>query len=124
MRNLYKNLLPIFVVALVSTAVIPSVRAQDNIQVNENEIVIVVHGIVCSFCSQGVTKKLSKLSFIDSSKYTKGVRVDIENQRVTIAVKVDVKVDYGQIFASIKSGGYEPVSAYTDDGEAITPEGN
>jgi len=83
-----------------------------NINVNENEVVIIVNGIVCSFCSQGVTRKLSKLPFIDQSKYKKGVKVEIENQKVTIAVKPDSEFDINEVFRSIKSGGYEPVMAY------------
>ena len=96
-----------------------------NIKVNENEIVIIVNGIVCSFCSQGVTRKLSKLPFIDQSKYKKGVKVEIENQKVTIAVKPDSEFDVIEVFRSIKSGGYEPVIAYQNvdnDVIAIKPQ--
>ena len=123
MRNLHKNFLAAFVAMLIGMAAAQPAQSQENISVNQNEAIIVVHGIVCSFCSQGVTKKLSKLPFIDPSKYTKGVRVDIENQKVTIAVKPEAEIDFEQVFASIKSGGYEPIKAYTSNGEAITPEG-
>ena len=98
----------------------------DNIEVRNGEAVIVVQGIVCTFCSQGVRRKLSKLSFIDSSKYTKGVKVDIENQKVTIAIKPGSEIDIEQVFKSIKSGGYEPVVAFQNiDGERVVlyPEG-
>ncbi len=122
MRNLYKNFLAAFVVVLVSMTAAFPVYAQEEISVNKNEAVIVVSGIVCSFCAQGLTKKLSKLSFIDTSKYTDGVMVDIENQKVTIAVKGGDSIDFDEVFFAIKSGGYEPVNAYTFDGEIITPE--
>jgi len=79
------------------------------------EAVIIVHGIVCSFCSQGVTRNLSKLSFIDKSKYTKGVKVEIEDQKVTIAIKSGDTLDLSQVFKSILKGGYEPVEAYVSD---------
>lgn len=88
-----------------------------NIKVLPNEAVIVVHGIVCSFCSQGVTRSLSKLSFIDPSKYTKGVKVEIEDQKVTIAIKPDQTLDLEQVFSSITKGGYEPVEAYVSDAD-------
>ncbi len=96
--------------------------ADSEVKVEHNESVIIVHGIVCSFCSQGVIKKLSKLDFIDPSKYTKGVKVDIENQKVTIAIKPDMEPDFDAIFASIKSGGYEPIKAYTSNGNIHTPK--
>ena len=104
------------------TPAINEALADADIVVEPSESVIIVHGIVCSFCSQGVTKKLSKLDFIDPSKYTKGVKVEISDQRVTIAIKSGMEPDFDTIFASIKSGGYEPVKAYTDDGKIHLPE--
>ncbi|MEE8306887.1 MAG: heavy metal-associated domain-containing protein [Gammaproteobacteria bacterium] len=78
-----------------------------------NDYVVHVHGMVCSFCAQGVTKKISKLPFIDRSKYTKGVKVEIENQKVTVAVKPDERLDVPALFKAIKSGGYDPVDVWT-----------
>jgi copper chaperone CopZ len=71
--------------------------------------------MVCSFCAQGVTRNLSKLPFIDRSKYIKGVKVEIEKQKVTIAVKPENTLDLSQVFKSILKGGYEPVEAYVSD---------
>lgn len=73
--------------------------------------VIDVSGIVCQFCSLGVAKKVSKLPFIDQSKFDKGVKVDIHNQRVTIAVKNDL--DQAALYTAIKDGGYHPIETYT-----------
>lgn len=86
-----------------------------DVAVLPGEVIIIVHGIVCSFCSQGVTRNLSKLSFIDKSKYTKGVKVEIEDQKVTIAIKQNDVLDLLQVFKSITKGGYEPVEAYVND---------
>lgn len=97
-----------------------------NVEVRDGEAVIIVQGIVCSFCSQGVKKKLSKLPFIDDTRYSKGVKVEIEIQRVTIAIKPGTEFDMEQVFKSIKSGGYEPVVAYNNAaGDLVTvyPEG-
>lgn len=89
-----------------------------------NEAIIEVHGIVCSFCSQGVTRKLAKLPFIDASKYTKGVKVEIEQQKVTIAIKRGTTLDIKEVFDSIRSSGYEPIKAtiYQDE-KIITRNG-
>ena len=81
-----------------------------------NEAVIFVHGLVCSFCAIGVQKKLSKLPFLDKSKYTKGVFVEIEKQKVTIALKKGAKFDIKAITKAIKSGGYAPIKIYIADG--------
>ncbi len=124
MKHLYKNYLTILSIALMGMMVPLHASAQEKVTVNPNEVVIIVHGIVCSFCSQGVTKKLSKLPFVDPSKYTKGIKVDIENQKVIVAIKPNLHTDFDQIFSSIKSGGYEPITAYTADAATITPKGN
>ena len=73
------------------------------------DYVIHVNGIVCEFCSIGVTKKVSRLPFIDKSQYNKGVKVDVEHQRVTIAVLDGASLDQEALFKAIRSGGYEPV---------------
>jgi hypothetical protein len=80
-----------------------------------DDYVVHVHGLVCSFCAKGVTKKVSKLSFIDRSKYNKGVRVEIEDQKVTIAVLPDQTPDVDALFAAIVSGGYEPIGIFSID---------
>ncbi len=85
------------------------------------DYVINVNGIVCEFCSLGVAKKVSKLPFIDRSKYNDGVAVDISNQNVTIAVKGDAQLDQDQLFAAIEAGGYNPVTIWrvSDGGERV-----
>lgn len=73
------------------------------------DYVVDVNGIVCEFCSLGVTKKVAKLPFIDKTRYTNGVNVDIENQQVTIAVKDGAELDVDALFKAIESGGYNPI---------------
>ncbi len=82
------------------------------ITVNQNEAVFEVHGIVCSFCSKGVEKKLSKLPFIDRSKSRNGVFVEIEKQKVTAFIKPGHEVDVQASFEAIRSGGYDPIRVY------------
>ena len=120
MKHIFKTLL-IASLALFIVAPAFAVEKTTEVKVEPNEIVIAVQGIVCSFCAQGVQKKLSKLSFVDPSKYTKGIKVDIEGQQVTMAIKPNTKADLAEIFASIKSGGYEPVTAHiNENGNGIT----
>lgn len=76
------------------------------------DYLIQVNGIVCDFCAIGVTKKISKLKFIDRSKYTKGVDVDVQAQLVTIAVKTDATLDQAALYAAIEAGGYNPVEVW------------
>ncbi len=111
------NIKVILLVSILSlfTMINPAMaESEADVSVQTGEAVIIVHGIVCSFCSQGVTRNLSKLSFIDGSKYTKGVKVEIESQKVTIAIKPDNKLDLPKVFKSIKSGGYDPIEVYVN----------
>jgi|TARA_B110000263_G_C14982793_1_gene362319 hypothetical protein len=76
------------------------------------DYIVNVNGIVCNFCSLGVAKKVSKLPFIDRAKYDRGVKVEIESQMVTIAVKEGAALDIEALFAAIESGGYNPVKVF------------
>jgi len=87
----------------------------EDINLNPNEALLEVHGIVCSFCSYGIQKKLSKLPFVDTDKYKKGSHVSIEDQQITIAIREGHVFDLMAVFDAIKSGGYEPVQAFVAD---------
>lgn len=78
-----------------------------------SDYVVEVHGLVCSFCAKGVTKKVSKLPFIDRSKYNNGVKVEIEDQKVTIAVLAGHVLDVDALYQAIVSGGYDPVAVFS-----------
>ena len=84
-------------------------------KIKKNEAIFFVNGIVCSFCSLGIRKKLSKLKFIDKSKYKKGSKINVKKQRVKMAFKKDKKIDIDLIYHSIQSGGYDPLTAYIAD---------
>ena len=98
-------------IALLVTLISTPVFAKD--------YVVHVHGIVCSFCAKGVTKKISKLPFIDQTRFNKGVKVEIEEQKVTIAVLAERLLDLDSLFRAIQAGGYEPHDVWIvgDDGE-------
>lgn len=100
--------------ALFSTYVL----AQNN---ESKNYVINVHGIVCELCSYGVAKNIRKLSFIDKKKLDEGVKVDVKNQNVFIAIRNDAKLDQTALYEAIESGGYKPVkiSLITESGEHI-----
>ena len=85
------------------------------------DYVVEVHGIVCSFCAKGVTKKVSKLPFIDRSKYNKGVKVEIEDQKVMLAFLPDQTLDVDSLYHAIVAGGYDPVGVFSiaEDGELV-----
>jgi len=63
---------------LLSNSIVAKGKPQP-VQVKSDEIVVQVNGIVCSFCANGMEKNLSKLKFIDSSRFGDGILVDINN---------------------------------------------
>ena len=85
--------------------------------IESNQMVVQVHGIVCSFCAQGVKKKLMKFDFIDHTQLGDGILVDIANQRVTVAVLQEKAIDMEGMFDAIQSGGYEPIKAFVCDAD-------
>ena len=98
--------------------------AAGSLPTTAQDYVVNVHGIVCQFCSYGVALKIRKLDFINTEKLKKGVKVDIENQMVFIAVHDDAKLDKQALFDAIESGGYKPVKiwAITKSGERVEVE--
>ncbi len=92
----------------------------DAAAIKPNEVMMEVHGIVCSFCSQGVKKKLAKFTFIDRARYNKGILMNVEKQRITVAIKAGETADIQGMFAAVVAGGYAPVSALIADDTGST----
>ena len=80
-----------------------------------NRLLLDVDGVVCSFCSHGVKKKLSKLPYIDKSQYSDGIYVDIEQQQVLVAITPGAVVDVEAAFKAVRDGGYDPLRACVTD---------
>ena len=110
-------------VSLAAPSFAQDTPAAQNVSLTPNYVVS-VNGMVCEFCSFGVAKKIRKLDFIDSSKLDQGVKVEIENQRVFIAVRDNAKLDKHALYGAIESGGYQPVTLWniTHSGEHMEVE--
>jgi len=67
---------------------------------------------VCSFCAYGLEKALAKLDVVDTSQGQKGVLVDIDHQRLYVALKPASRIDFADIVQRIVGAGYEPVRFY------------
>lgn len=86
--------------------------------------VVNVHGMVCELCSYGVAKNVRKLNFIDDSQFDDGVKVDIKNQLVFVAVRDNALLDKQALYSAIEAGGYKPVTIWvlTESGERVEVE--
>ena len=98
-----------------------SIKIKDaTVVVNQNDLVFSVNGLVCSFCSFGLQKGLSKLDWIDKTKHENGVFADIKNQYVKVAIISKKEKKVQDAIDIIKSSGYEVFDYYLNsDGKLI-----
>ena len=68
-----------------------------------NSIKVTVNGMVCSFCAQGIEKRLSKMGV------TKDVFVDLKKKTVAVEAKDGQALDAKAISAEIVDAGYDVV---------------
>lgn len=64
---------------------------------------VVVNGMVCSFCAQGIEKSISKMDA------TKSIYIDLKSKIVVIEPKQGKTLDEGLIVQEIKDSGYDVV---------------
>jgi mercuric ion binding protein len=64
------------------------------------KIEVTVKGMVCSFCSQGITKKFKEQSEI------KSISVDLEKHLVTLEQNENQKIEDVKIEEILKDAGY------------------
>jgi copper chaperone CopZ len=70
---------------------------------------VTVNGMVCSFCAQGIEKKMKALS------ETKNVYVGLKNHLVVVEVKDGLTLSQDVIKKIIKDAGYEVKSIEVSD---------
>ena len=81
---------------------------QDNeIEINDNEAVVEVLGMVCSMCAFGIGEGFSKTDFIDKSKFIDGVSVDIDAQYVQLGLLESSNFNAEKIVQVIEDAGYD-----------------
>lgn len=68
------------------------------------QIIVTVNGMVCSFCSTNIEKKLMK------NKEVKNVKVDLDQKKVFITLNKGKKLTDTKIKNEIKKSGYKVVS--------------
>ena len=70
---------------------------------------VTVNGMVCSFCAQGIEKKMKALP------ETKGVYVELKNHLVVVEAKDGLIISQDMIKKIIKDAGYEVKSIEVSD---------
>ncbi len=102
-----------------ATEDVRQVVAQKRLTSEKQTVVLYAQGLCCPNCAIGIRKTVSRLAFVDQSRFEKGVDLDAKHQLVTIALKSGKKVDNKALSQAIDDAGYVPVHLYEMDGDKL-----
>ena len=95
--NIRSVLLSAVTAPLLLIALSPSPALADDAQ----SLTATINGMVCSFCAQGIEKKLKAMPATDS------VKVDLKAKRVSVTAKPGQQIDPASVRQVIVDAGYE-----------------
>ena len=96
--------------------------SQDSsLNVEKDEIVLEVNGMVCGMCAFGIQEGLSELSFLNNKKFEEdGIEVDLDTQMIYIPIDLSKTIDQLEAVQIVKDVGYDTVFIYTNfDGKGV-----
>lgn len=94
--------------------------AREKLTANPSIVVLYAEGLCCPSCAIGVRKKVSRLDYIDRSRFNKGVDLDAKTQLVSVAVNVaSNQVDLDTLAQAVVDAGYTPVRTYHLDADEL-----
>ena len=99
-----------------------AIYSQDlDFNVEKDEMVLEVKGMVCAMCAFGIQEGLSELSFLNNKKFkADGIEVDLDTQMIYIPIDLSKTIDELEAIKIVKDAGYDTVSIYTNfDGKSI-----
>ena len=121
-RNLLIGLLACMVAFAAGAAPASETKAdtKEPPALKPDEVRLRVKGLVCSFCAQGLRKKVSKLDCVDTKKPQKGVTVDEKNGYMLVALKAGTPPAWEDLFAAVEKAGFDATDAEAlVDGERV-----
>ncbi len=69
-------------------------------------------GMCCQSCAIGVRIHVASMTFVDQSRFNKGVKLNALTQVVTVALKEGQTVHPQALKVAVQRAGYEPVEMY------------
>ena len=115
-----KNLLIFFLLLGLGFSQSKVIIQDSEIEINDNEAVVEVLGMVCSMCAFGIGEGFAKTNFIDKSKFTDGVSVDIDAQFVQLGLLESTNVNPEKIVQVIEDAGYDVSLLFILQNEKLT----
>ena len=104
-----------------ATEEIRIVAAKDKLSKEPSTVVVYAKGLCCPSCSIGVRKLISRLGFVDRSRFNKGVDLDTKVQLVVVAIAETKTADLKSLSEAVLDAGYDPVRSYRlKDGILLT----
>ena len=78
--------------------------SQDSsLNVEKDELVLEVNGMVCGMCAFGIQEGLSELSFLNNKKFEEdGIEVDLDTQMIYIPIDLSKRLINLKQFKSLK----------------------
>ena len=114
----------LFVLALSSSASAQMLDTYPEISAIEREaaaqiavkspdtVALYAKGLCCASCAIGIRKKVSILSFVDTTRFNQGIELDPKTQLVRIAIKPGQKEDVKALQTAILDAGYDAVQLF------------
>ena len=96
--------------------------ANQRLAKTDGVVLVYARGLCCPSCALGVRKTMSRLSFVDSDKPSRGVLLDPQYQLVELAIKPDQVADSKSIWQAVKDAGYDPETIYRKDSTEVVKE--
>ena len=110
-----KNYISSLLLLLITTGVLAKIPEDERenfitkkLQDQPNLIAFYIPGIICASCSIGLSIHIGKIDGIDKAKLEKGVELNLKNQVLFIASKIESSVLINQVKNAIEKAGYEP----------------
>ncbi len=88
----------------------------------ESVAAIRVFGLICETCAHGLNVKFKSLKVVDKKRLEKGIKLDIYNQFLTVALKDGETVNVEKFYKAIEDAGYEPKTLFLMDSVATVIE--
>ena len=107
----YRNLLIGLLACMVAFAAGAAPETKKAPALKPDEVRLRVKGLVCSFCAQGLRKKVSKLDCVDTKKPQKGVTVDEKNGYMLVALKTGKPPAWQDLFTAVENAGFDATEA-------------
>jgi len=94
--------------------------AREKLSSQPDTVVVYAKGLCCPSCAIGIRKKISKLEFVDRSRFNKGVELDTKTQLVSVAVRKGSEANYDSLAKAVDDAGYDPARAYFLNGSELS----